>query len=161
MRIRAVGSQEEEGRYARQDDDAVASFREMGGQRRRGACLCAGLRVRQDSPNRHGGAASVRGREGWGQMRRLPARQLAQGAARCLGRRNGAVVRAAVRCRLSTAFRGMLVEGPRSPFLSAAGQAEDNLDLEDKLLEIQRRNKRMARMAIRTQDQGPARTRSF
>ena len=41
----------------------------------------------------------------------------------------------------------------------AAGgdDAEDNVDLERKLEEIQRRNKRMARMALRTQASGPAR----
>ena len=108
-------------------------------------------------------------------MRRLPARQLvAQGAARRLGRRCGeavwgeAICGEVVRCRLSqTAFHGACSAKaharPRRmlTLLSAAAQAEDNLDLEDKLLEIQRRNKRMARMAIRTHDQGPARTRSF
>ena len=36
-------------------------------------------------------------------------------------------------------------------------EAEDNMDLEGKLLEIQRRNKRMARMAMRTHDRGPTR----
>lgn len=35
--------------------------------------------------------------------------------------------------------------------------ADENIDLEEKLREIQRRNKRMARMAIRTQQRGPVR----
>jgi hypothetical protein len=42
-------------------------------------------------------------------------------------------------------------------WIVSGDEAEDNIDLENKLHEIQRRNKRMARMAIRTHDRGPTR----